>query len=127
MSIKKISYEMFNKRKRQSSENDYDAAHHFNKRYSFSRHDDWSLPNPAFLYSAKRWQLKQLRIMKNELNAVKGQLNDFNLDEWSLHTQNRDPAGYVIPTIKKTIKPELLTQVKFYKLMYLRLKQLNNY
>lgn len=105
---------MFNKRKRQSSENDYYAGNHFNKCFSFSRQDDWSLPNPASLYSTKIWQLKQLQIMKNELNAVKGQLNDFNLDEWSLHTQKRDPAGYVIPTVKKTIKPELLTQVKFY-------------
>lgn len=49
--------------------------------------------------------------MKDELNAVKNKLNNFNLDEWHKHTRAMNKAGSVLWTLKKEVDPEFATQV----------------
>lgn len=49
---------------------------------------------------------------KQELNARKDQLNDFNLEQWHKHTRTTNPSGNVVWTLKKLIKPEMVSQVR---------------
>ena len=49
--------------------------------------------------------------MKTRLNNCKSKLNDLPLFKWHKHTKKMNPAGTVAFTLKKSYKPELLTQV----------------
>lgn len=89
----------------------------FQKVFEFERTHEWRLPKSAF--TAPHFHIQELQDMKRDLNHVKGKLNEFNLAEWTLHTQSRDVAGYVIGQLKRRIRPELLTQAwcKFYEVL----------
>lgn len=89
----------------------------FNKLFEFSRQHQWQLPETA--YSEPQFEIAELQAMKTQLNEVKGKLSQFDLADWSLYTHNRDQAGYVISTLKKKVRPELLTQAwcKFYEIL----------
>lgn len=87
---------------------------YFNKKFSFKFNNEWCLPEPEWIYRSDRWHVTQLQEMKDELNRVKGQLEEFDLEEWSQHTKRRDKAGAVFKELKKVVKPELLTQVRFF-------------
>ncbi|XP_066254327.1 cap-specific mRNA (nucleoside-2'-O-)-methyltransferase 2 [Euwallacea similis] len=89
----------------------------FNKVFEFQRSPDWKLPDTV--YSSPPFKSQKLQDMKHELNIVKGKLSQFDLAEWSSHTQRRDLAGYVIGHLKKKVQPELLTQAwcKFYEIV----------
>ncbi|XP_066151196.1 cap-specific mRNA (nucleoside-2'-O-)-methyltransferase 2 [Euwallacea fornicatus] len=89
----------------------------FNKVFEFQKSPDWRLPETV--YSSPTFKIQKLQDMKRELNTVKGKLSQFDLAEWSSHTQRRDLAGYVIGQLKKKIRPELLTQAwcKFYEIL----------
>lgn len=100
------------KRKRKNTYNDNNNVEkYFNKKFSFNWNEDWSLPESEWIFRSDRWSIVELQEMKDELNKVKGQLEEFNLDEWSLHTKRRDKSGAIFRELKKFVKPELLTQV----------------
>lgn len=99
------------KRKRKSTYNDQNVEKYFNKKFAFKWNEDWRLPEADWVYRSERWALTQFQEMKEELNRVKGQLEEFDLDEWSLHTKRRDKSGAIFRELKKYVKPELLTQV----------------
>lgn len=48
--------------------------------------------------------------MKDRLNQTKSQLNTLPLDRWHKHTRKLNPAGSVISELRKSVRPELLTQ-----------------
>lgn len=100
------------KRKRKSTYNDQNVEKYFNKKFSFKWNDEWSLPEADWVFRSERWSISHLQEMKDELNNVKGQLEEFNLDDWSLHTKRRDKSGAIFRELKKFVKPELLTQVR---------------
>lgn len=52
--------------------------------------------------------------LKDELNAVKNKLNDYNLERWHKHTRSTNKAGSVLWTLREKIDPEFITQVIFF-------------
>jgi len=86
----------------------------FNKRFTFPKCEP---PSSISTYSTKYWKDQRLQSMKDRLNQTKSQLNNLPLEKWHKHTRSLDPAGKVIPFLKKDVKPELLTQawLKFHE------------
>lgn len=82
---------------------------YFERVFDFTN-DSWALPSKAF--NANKFIITELQDMKHCLNEAKSELNNFDLLKWSHHTKQRDIAGYVMPVLRKTIHPELLTQVE---------------
>ena len=64
-------------------------------------------------------ELKHLLSLKQKLNAVKSSLNDFDILEWSSHTNFTNASAKILPQLRKSIHPELSTQAwcKFYELL----------
>lgn len=89
---------------------------YYSKRYKFQS-ADWKLPDPDVLFSSDVWKLDDFISLKQSLNAVKDELNDFPLQDWHSHTRRRNKAGNVIWQLRKKIDPELPTQAwcKFYE------------
>ncbi|RZC27700.1 cap-specific mRNA (nucleoside-2'-O-)-methyltransferase 2 [Asbolus verrucosus] len=92
-----------------------DLKYLFEKRLEFENNENFELPNEA--YTCTKWSISALQTQKVELNKAKSLLNQFELDEWSRHTKNRDPSSYIIRFIRQKFRPELLTQAwcKFYE------------
>ncbi|XP_022193426.2 cap-specific mRNA (nucleoside-2'-O-)-methyltransferase 2 [Nilaparvata lugens] len=84
-----------------------------------SEKDSKALPSANNLFCEKKWMIAYHQELKNELNAVKSELNDFNLEEWHKHTKFTYKSAKVQPHLKSTIHPELLTQAwcKFYEIL----------
>ncbi|XP_073981704.1 cap methyltransferase 2 isoform X2 [Rhodnius prolixus] len=70
------------------------------------------------LFKSDPWKIEELNELKEDLNRVKGKLNNYNLQKWHNHTRLTNRAGEVIRSLKK-LKPELLTQAwcKFYEIL----------
>ncbi|KAM7344625.1 cap methyltransferase 2 [Cochliomyia hominivorax] len=68
----------------------------------------WSLP-PAQELFKEYYQLETLQELKVKLNAVKSKLNDYVLEDWSLHTRRQDPAGEIPWRLKSTTNAEFVT------------------
>jgi len=81
----------------------------FTKRFTFP-----PCPSPPSTssppYSAPYWSDSRLQSMKERLNQTKSQLNDLPLAKWHKHTRQLNPAGSVTSTLRKNVRPELLTQ-----------------
>lgn len=79
--------------------------------------DEYKLPISDKMFIEKSWEIKELQLLKNELNQMKGRLNDYNLMEWQYHTRKRNQAGDVQWRLRREIGPEFLTQAwcKFYE------------
>ncbi|KRT79491.1 hypothetical protein AMK59_6577 [Oryctes borbonicus] len=90
---------------------------YFNRKFEFERDSSWNLPSSNNVYKENKFIIPDLQKQKDELNTVKAQLNDFDLEEWSNHTKSRDPSRSIINNIKYTYKAELVTQAwcKFYE------------
>jgi len=98
----------------------------FNKQYIYQNHSGkpWKLKLPAST-SANchnpdiETELQCLLSLKHELNTVKSSLNDFDILEWSNHTNFTNASAKVLPHLRKHIHPELATQAwcKFYELL----------
>ncbi|XP_076275397.1 cap methyltransferase 2 isoform X2 [Rhynchophorus ferrugineus] len=89
---------------------------YFERIFHFEK-DSWNLPVKVF--NTDKFTVDELQDMKQSLNAAKSELNHFDLLEWSHYTKQRDVAGYVMPLLRKTVHPELLTQAwcKFYEII----------
>lgn len=87
----------------------------FDKKYDFTNTSAYRIPTQA--YKSLDWSLSNFQKDKIELNGVKSRLDNFNLNEWSQFTRNRDPASYIIQSVKKKFGAELVTQAwcKFYE------------
>ncbi|XP_075168074.1 cap-specific mRNA (nucleoside-2'-O-)-methyltransferase 2-like [Haematobia irritans] len=68
----------------------------------------WSLPACDNLFT-EYYQIDSLQQLKIKLNEVKSILNDYVIEEWSLHTRRKDPAGEVPWRLKSEIKAEFVT------------------
>lgn len=90
-------------------------ANVFDKKYVFTNTASFRIPKQA--YRSPEWVLPSFEKDKDELNKVKSRLDNFNLTEWSQFTRNRDPASYIIQSVKKHFGAELVTQAwcKFYE------------
>ena len=111
----------FGSSSRRSSSYDCDVIDevekYFNKRFRLSCRNNWKLPKPSEVFTAKPWEVKELLECKDKLNAVKEKLNDLNLKDWHAHTKKRNKAGLIIWKLRRTVSPEFPTQAwcKFYE------------
>uniref|UniRef100_T1IVL2 Cap-specific mRNA (nucleoside-2'-O-)-methyltransferase 2 n=1 Tax=Strigamia maritima TaxID=126957 RepID=T1IVL2_STRMM len=87
------------------------TTQHFNKRYYITKtNENWVLPPADELWTGIAWSDETLLSMKDNLNTVKSLLNDKERGPWSEHTQSLNPAGSIVPNLKRRCKPELCTQ-----------------
>lgn len=68
----------------------------FNKKFTFQKSTSWILPENDHILSSPIFLHFELLQLKDHLNSVKSQLNDFPIEDWSLHTRKRNPAGEVL-------------------------------
>ncbi|XP_076801138.1 cap-specific mRNA (nucleoside-2'-O-)-methyltransferase 2-like isoform X1 [Clavelina lepadiformis] len=94
----------------------------FTKKFSYCMPSDeaWSVDITTPSESTSNEDtLKLLKGLKESLNSVKSSLNNFDIVEWSSHTNFTNPAAKILLHLRKTIHPELATQAwcKFYELL----------
>lgn len=93
------------------------SAVYFNKKFKFKPSED-ALPSvEAFFNSGNNQKHEGLQIIKSILNHVKSKLNDVQIEEWSKHTRQRNPAQQILQYLKTEIKAEFVTQAfaKFFE------------
>ncbi|XP_076654146.1 cap methyltransferase 2 isoform X2 [Halictus rubicundus] len=91
----------------------------FNKRFSIKDNECYYLPNPQTMFTCPVWNIEELQTLKHELNDIKSSLNNYNIEQWHLHTTNRNSARNVMSYLRKQVEPEFLTQAwcKFYEIV----------
>ncbi|XP_076233203.1 cap-specific mRNA (nucleoside-2'-O-)-methyltransferase 2-like isoform X1 [Calliopsis andreniformis] len=91
----------------------------FKKRFVITNNECYTLPEPKEMFKDSLWTIDRLQTLKNELNSVKNCLNNYDLDEWQIHTKQRNSAKDVMNRLRKDIQPEFLTQAwcKFYEIV----------
>jgi cap2 methyltransferase len=89
--------------------------HLFEKKINFENNENFALPTEV--YTCNKWSIPSFQSQKQELNNTKSLLNQFDLEEWSRHTRQRDYSSYVIRFVKQKFQAELVTQAwcKFYE------------
>jgi len=101
-----------------SKEKDEIVKTQFSKRFTFPSCS--SSPSSTQPYSAPRWSDPTLQAMKHKMNQSKAHLSKIPPNKRLKHGRQMDPSGSVISVLRKTIKPELLTQAwsKFHELFH---------
>lgn len=92
-------------------------ANYLNKKFKFKA-SDCCLPSEEVFFSGSKHQKHEgLQIIKSILNHVKSKLNDFQIEEWSRHTRNRNPAQQILLHLKNVVQAEFVTQAfaKFFE------------
>jgi hypothetical protein len=84
--------------------------HLFEKKINFENNENFALPTEV--YTCNKWSIPSFQSQKQELNNTKSLLNQFDLEEWSRHTRQRDYSSYVIRFVKQKFQAELVTQVE---------------
>ncbi|XP_013407323.1 cap-specific mRNA (nucleoside-2'-O-)-methyltransferase 2 [Lingula anatina] len=94
----------------------------FCKKFSYEKPHDapWVLPDNCGsdkTLTLKTWET--FMNLKKELNDTKSLLSDKDIGTWHRHTQQANPAGKVVSSIKEMFSPELCTQAwcKFYEIL----------
>ncbi len=89
----------------------------FNKVFHFSKLDSTAVAPPAetesWFSSSSLFSLPgedRFAVLRDGLNEVKSRLNRIPLVQWHGHTRARNPAGDVVPRLRASVAPELLTQ-----------------
>ena len=98
----------------------HEAESTFVKRFTYSTLNDECLTSDssAGTFTSPPWRDTQLQALKEKLNETKSLLSSKDIAEWHQHTSVTNRAGYVIPYVKRHIRPELCTQAwcKFYEI-----------
>ena len=93
----------------------------FKKQFCYDNYSSgcWSLHTSSSNVEDISTELNLLSALKETLNSVKSSLNDYDIIEWSCHTNFTNPSAKILPTLRKSIHPELATQAwcKFYELL----------
>lgn len=82
----------------------------FEKKFQYQKpkSDVWLLPTQKPLFS-EFYQYESLQELKEQLNNVKSKLNNYGVQEWSTHTNRRDPSGEISWRLKNETKAEFVT------------------
>ncbi|XP_053962927.1 cap-specific mRNA (nucleoside-2'-O-)-methyltransferase 2 [Anastrepha ludens] len=82
----------------------------FEKKFHYQKNDEnnWELPAPTELLR-EFYQFEPLQQLKPKLNGVKCKLNDYALEDWSLHTRRQDPSNEIPWRLKNETKAEFVT------------------
>ncbi|XP_039480618.1 cap-specific mRNA (nucleoside-2'-O-)-methyltransferase 2 [Drosophila santomea] len=84
----------------------------FEKKFHYQKpkgNTSWQLPPPDQGLFSEFYQFEALQSLREQLNAVKSKLNDYGVQEWSAHTNRRDPSGEVSWRLKNDTKAEFVT------------------
>ncbi|XP_017019985.2 cap-specific mRNA (nucleoside-2'-O-)-methyltransferase 2 [Drosophila kikkawai] len=95
----------------------------FGKKFQYQKprgNDSWQLPPPDQALFGEFYQYEALQGLREQLNAVKSRLNDYGVQEWSAHTNRRDPSGEVSWRLKNETKAEFVTVAwcKFFECLH---------
>uniref|UniRef100_A0A1B0AFR8 Cap-specific mRNA (nucleoside-2'-O-)-methyltransferase 2 n=1 Tax=Glossina pallidipes TaxID=7398 RepID=A0A1B0AFR8_GLOPL len=94
----------------------YKVRQIFGKSFEYQNKISWILPIANELFN-EFYQFETLQDLKLHLNDVKSRLNDYEIENWSLHTNRKDPAGEIVWRLKNETKAEFVTVAwcKFYE------------
>ncbi|KAH8232989.1 hypothetical protein KR026_002581, partial [Drosophila bipectinata] len=95
----------------------------FEKKFRYQKprgEDNWTLPSLDQPLFSEFYQFDALQGLGTQLNAVKSRLNDYSTQEWSAHTNRRDPSGEVSWRLKNETKAEFVTVAwcKFFECLH---------
>lgn len=97
------------------STNRRDTSAYFNKKFSLEC--GGALPAAEVFFTAGNVEMSmKLAFLKSITNHVKSKLNNVDINLWSVHTKNRNPADLIVNHVK-SLKAEFVTQAfcKFYE------------
>lgn len=83
----------------------------FEKKFQYQKPTtggSWLLPLEEPLFG-EFYQFESLQNLKEQLNTVKSKLNNYGVQEWSTHTNRRDPSGEISWRLKNETKAEFVT------------------
>uniref|UniRef100_W8BQT0 Cap-specific mRNA (nucleoside-2'-O-)-methyltransferase 2 n=1 Tax=Ceratitis capitata TaxID=7213 RepID=W8BQT0_CERCA len=89
----------------------YEVNQMFEKKFFYQKpsgEDGWKLPKPDEMF-AEFYQINTLQELKPKLNKVKSKLNDYSIEDWSLHTRRQDPSNEIPWRLKNETKAEFVT------------------
>lgn len=95
----------------------------FRKSFTFQRDVRHTLPEEKKWFRSNIWEIDFLRGLRTDINNVKSELDDKDIDSWGQHTAQTDLSSFIRTDIKSrlgsTDGPELLTRawVKFYEIL----------
>ncbi|XP_040265949.1 cap-specific mRNA (nucleoside-2'-O-)-methyltransferase 2 [Bufo bufo] len=91
----------------------------FEKRFTYKKEQDWSLPATSEVLSSDHKEFSHLLSLKESLNKVKNLLSDKKLDDWHRHTSFTNKAGKIVPEARRYANAELCTQAwcKFHEIV----------
>ncbi|KAH8415851.1 hypothetical protein KR222_002127, partial [Zaprionus bogoriensis] len=84
----------------------------FEKKFQYQKPTDgssWQLPQAEQPLFSEFYQYEALQQLKEQLNTVKSKLNNYGVQEWSTHTNRRDPSGEISWRLKNETKAEFVT------------------
>ncbi|KAH8371643.1 hypothetical protein KR093_008354 [Drosophila rubida] len=83
----------------------------FEKKFQYQKPASgaWTLPLEKEPLFGEFYQYESLQNLKEELNTVKSKLNNYGVQEWSSHTNRRDPSGEISWRLKNETKAEFVT------------------
>ncbi|XP_053684883.1 cap-specific mRNA (nucleoside-2'-O-)-methyltransferase 2 [Sabethes cyaneus] len=89
-----------------------DIEEQFSKKFQFSalKSEIPMLPPLDTVYSGPPYFIEVLQKVKNDLNAVKNRLNDFEISHWHQHTRNRSSLLPILHELRHRIGGEFVTQ-----------------
>ncbi|KAH8316479.1 hypothetical protein KR067_009002, partial [Drosophila pandora] len=95
----------------------------FEKKFRYQKPsgtNKWTLPSSDQPLFSDFYQFDALQGLRTQLNAVKSRLNDYSTQEWSAHTNRRDPSGEVTWRLKNETKAEFVTVAwcKFFECLH---------
>ncbi|XP_011181564.2 cap-specific mRNA (nucleoside-2'-O-)-methyltransferase 2 isoform X2 [Zeugodacus cucurbitae] len=82
----------------------------FEKKFHYQKpkENTWKLPPPTKAFS-EYYQIDTLQELKPKLNDVKCKLNNYTIENWSLHTRRQDPSNEIPWRLKNETKAEFVT------------------
>ncbi|XP_050326335.1 cap-specific mRNA (nucleoside-2'-O-)-methyltransferase 2 [Bactrocera neohumeralis] len=82
----------------------------FEKKFHYQKpkENTWQLPSPNEAFS-EYYQFDTLQQLKPKLNDVKCKLNNYTIEDWSLHTRRQDPSNEIPWRLKNETKAEFVT------------------
>ncbi|XP_037715938.1 cap-specific mRNA (nucleoside-2'-O-)-methyltransferase 2 [Drosophila subpulchrella] len=95
----------------------------FEKKFHYQKprgNESWQLPPQDQALFSEFYQFEALQGLREQLNAIKSKLNDYGVQEWSAHTNRRDPSGEVSWRLKNDTKAEFVTVAwcKFFECLH---------
>lgn len=92
----------------------------FNKCYTLSLNVDWTLPEKEDIYSSPSYEIRNMKELDDALFQCKSQLNNYNSEDWRIHTKRRNLIASLMHEIRSRNATELFIQSwpKLWEILY---------